>query len=141
MVRSAGKSWLSVVKPTRSQNRIVGFGDAVGDGGLALAHARDDALRQDVEEKRLGARLLPLQIGDELLLAVAQPFLFQRGADARAQQDRIERLGQIVLGAGLDAAHHAVELVERRNHDDRNVAGMRRRLEPAQAPRSRSFPA
>ena len=97
-------------------------GDAVGDGGLAVAHARHDALRQNVEKERLGAVLFPLEIGDELLFAVAQPLALQRGADARAQQDRIERLGQIVFGAGLDAAHHAVDLVERRNDDDGDVA-------------------
>ena len=108
------------------------LGDLVGDGGFAAPHAVDDPLRQDVEQQGFRTLLLPLQVGDEFLLPVAQPFPLQRRADAGAQQDRVERLGEVVLGAGFDAAHRAVKLVERRDDDDRNVVGMRRRLEPAQ---------
>ena len=42
------------------------------------------------------------------LLLVAQPLLLEAGADARAQQHGVEGLGQIVLGAQLDAADDAV---------------------------------
>ena len=77
-------------------------------------------------------RLLLFEIGDEFLFPVAQPLPFERGAYARPQQDRVEGLGQIILGAGFDAADDAVKFVEGGNHDDGNVAGMLRRLEPAQ---------
>ena len=40
-----------------------------------------------------------------------QPFLFEAGADARPQQHGVERFGQIVFGADLDTAHHAVHFV------------------------------
>ena len=42
---------------------------------------------------------------------------------------RVDRLGQVVLGAHLDALDHAVELVERRRHDHRDVAEMRVELQ------------
>ena len=45
------------------------------------------------------------------------------------QQDRIERFGQIVFGPQLDTADHAADLVESRQHDDRNVAQARIRLQ------------
>ena len=48
------------------------------------------------------------------------------------QQHGIERLGEVVLGAGLDAAHDAVELVQCGDHDHRQIAGVLGRLEPAQ---------
>ena len=49
----------------------------------------------------------------QLLLLVAQALLLQAGADARLQQHRVHRLGQVVLGAQLDAAHDAVQPFER----------------------------
>ena len=42
----------------------------------------------------------------------AQALAREAGVDARAQQRRAERLGQVVVGAELDAAHDAVGLVE-----------------------------
>ena len=59
-------------------------------------------------------------------------FLLESRTDPRAQQHRVERLRQVVLGAGLDAAHRAVELVEGRDHDDRNVPRARIGFEPAE---------
>jgi hypothetical protein len=50
-------------------------------------------------------------------LLVVQPLLLQAGADARLQQDGIERLAQVILGAELDAAHHAVHVIERGDHE------------------------
>src|SRR5207249_619250 len=47
------------------------------------------------------------------LLLVVEPFLFQRTADARAEQDRVEWLGQIILGASLDAAGQHFQVIER----------------------------
>jgi hypothetical protein len=43
---------------------------------------------------------------------VTQPLLLQAGADPRPQQDRIERLGEIVVGARLDAADDRIELAQ-----------------------------
>jgi hypothetical protein len=76
--------------------------------------------------------LFGAQGGERGLLAVAQPLLVERGVDPRPQQDRIERLRQVVFGAGLDRTHDAVELVERRDHDDRDVARRFRRFQAAE---------
>ena len=43
----------------------------------------------------------------QFLLLVAQALLLEARADARLEQHRIDRLGQVVLGAELDAAHDA----------------------------------
>ena len=53
---------------------------------------------------------------------VAQPLFLEARADAGAQQRRVERLRQVILGAELDAADDAFDLVDRRNHDDGDVA-------------------
>ena len=71
-------------------------------------------------------------IVDKSLLAIAQPLSLQGGVDARAQQHRIERFRKVVFGPRLDATHDAVDLVERRDHDDRNMPDDRIGLEPAQ---------
>ena len=52
------------------------------------------------------------KFADQLALLVAQAFFLQAGIDARPQQHRVERLGQVILGAHLDAARHAVHLVQ-----------------------------
>ena len=64
--------------------------------------------------------------------AVAQKLVLEARSDARAQQRRLERLGQIVDRAGLDAAHDAVDVVQRRDHDHRDFGGGGLRLQPAQ---------
>ena len=56
------------------------------------------------------------------LLAIARALFLQAGADARFEQSRLERLGQVILRAHPDAAHDRVQLAQSRNHDDRNVA-------------------
>ena len=38
-----------------------------------------------------------------------------------SQQHGIEGLGQVVLRAALNAFHDALDLIESRNHDDRDV--------------------
>ena len=111
-------------KPDQIAKQDRGFRDAVGNHHLAAAHAIDNALRQDVQKQRLGPALFLFELNDEFLLPVTQPFFLQRGADARLQQRRVERLAQIVFGAGLDAAHDAVDLVERGNDDHRNIFGL-----------------
>ena len=54
-------------------------------------------------------------------LAVAQPFFFEACADTASQQDPIERFGEVVLRAQLNALHHAAELVQGRDHNHRNI--------------------
>jgi len=46
----------------------------------------------------------------------------QASIDPRAQQNRIERFWQIILGPGLDAADDALGLRQGRDHDHRNAA-------------------
>ena len=78
---------------------------------------------------RLQLLLEPEQMGVHL---VAQPLLFQAGAEPRLQQHLIERLEQIIDGTELDAAHDAGHLVERRDHDDGQVVQAALILQPAQ---------
>jgi hypothetical protein len=47
----------------------------------------------------------------------------QHGADARHELGRRERLGDIIVGAGIEAAHAIALLAARRQHDDRQVGG------------------
>ncbi len=56
-----------------------------------------------------------------ILLLVTQPFLFQGGADARPEQNRVYRLEKVVLGAQFDAANDAIHLVQGGDDDHRNV--------------------
>jgi hypothetical protein len=49
-------------------------------------------------------------------------FFFQGGGDARAEHDRIEGFRHEILGAGLDTAHGAFDVVEGGEHDDGQVA-------------------
>ena len=62
------------------------------------------------------------QLLEEVRLAVARALFLQASADARFEQSRLERLGQVILRAHPDAAHDRVQLAQSRNHDDRNVA-------------------
>jgi len=45
----------------------------------------------------------------------------QHGIDARRQLGRVERLGQIVVGAQLQAADAGLQVAARRDDDDRHV--------------------
>ncbi len=55
------------------------------------------------------------------LLLVAEGFLFQARADACAKDRGVEWLREVILGAGLDAADNALNLIQRGDHDDGNV--------------------
>jgi hypothetical protein len=101
--------------------------DALGEVGreealepaeaLELSHLLGDAALE---------RLVPL--GELLTMArllIVKPLLFQTRADSSLQQDRVERLVQIVLCAQLDAAHDALDLVERRDHQHGDSAKRR----------------
>ena len=62
-------------------------------------------------------QLNPLQVA---ALALAPALALEAGADPGAQQDRVERLGEIILGTSLDAADNGIDLLQARDHDHRN---------------------
>ena len=49
---------------------------------------------------------------------------------AREQRGVVDGLGQEIVGAGIEPLHAVARLVERRHHDDRNMSGHGRVLEP-----------
>jgi hypothetical protein len=63
---------------------------------------------------------------------VPQALLLERRAEAGFQQNRIERLEQIIDGAELDTTRHAVQLGQGRNHDHGKIAQPRLILEPGE---------
>ena len=65
-------------------------------------------------------------------LLVPEALLLEAGADPGTEQHGVARLGEIVLGPELDRADDAGRLVERRDHQDRDVAPVRVLLEPRQ---------
>ncbi len=97
-----------------------------------MAHPLHDGGGQDIQQQRIGLAFLGLQFLGKGLFAIAQPLALQRGVDAGVEQDRIEGLWEVVFRPGLDAAHDAVDLVERRDHDHRHMPGSGIVLEPAQ---------
>ena len=101
---------------------------------LGDRRGRQDRVQQAVGAGALALDLLHLPLDPRQIrhLLIAPALLLQAGADARLQEHRVERLGQVVVGAELDAAHHAVDVVERRDHDHRNVAQPGIVLEAAQ---------
>ena len=81
------------------------------------------------------------QVGDEVgvvvahLLDLAQPRVDRqlgahRREDPRLQLAIVDRLGQELVGPGLDEADAILLGMERRHDDDRNVAGVRALLQP-----------
>ena len=113
----------------------------VGHHGGAVIDALDHGARQDRQQQRLVALLGEPDLRHHRALAITQKLVLERGADARAQQRRRERLRQIIDCARLDAANDRVHLVERRNHDHRDFGGVADRASACSGPRSRSFPA
>src|SRR5262245_29996616 len=80
--------WIGLAKCCKSDEitkKNCYLGNMIRDEGLAITHPIDDTLRKNVEEQGLGSSLFPLQIHNELFLSIAQPFLFQAGADSRPQ--------------------------------------------------------
>ena len=87
------------------------------------------AAEREARRQQIVRDFLRRELADQLALLVAQALLLEARGDARVQQHRVDRLGQVVLCAHLDALDHAVELVERRRHDHRDVAEMRVELQ------------
>ena len=114
-----------VLQPPLARAHLVGHG--VEDAGqppqfiAAVGHLGEVASRIGSRLHRGGRLDHAPHFAQVLELDVAQPFLLEAGANARPQQHGIERLGQVILRAALDAPHHARHVVERRDHDDRNV--------------------
>ena len=94
--------------PVAGQHRL-----AVG-----ARHEGRDLWRQ--EARQLGA--LSVDGREQVAFVVAEPLLRQGRVHPGSKDLRIDRLGQVVGRAHLDAADHAVELVDARDHDDRQVA-------------------
>ena len=64
---------------------------------------------------------LPLEALRVQLLGVVQALLRERRADARAEDGRVERLRQVIVGAEEQAAYDRLLLRRRRDHHDGNV--------------------
>ena len=60
-----------------------------------------------------------LQLLHAQRVEITQALLVDRGGDAHAEQRGVEGLGQIILGACLDAAHRRFDLLRAGNHDHR----------------------
>ena len=104
--------------PVTAQERLaVGARDQLGDLG------REEA-------GQLGA--LAVDGPQVVALEVAQALGGQRGREAGLEDGGVERLGQVVGGAHLDAADDAVELVDGRDDDDRQVGDRLGGLDPAE---------
>ena len=78
-------------------------------------------------------RPVPLgQLQRVLGLLITEPLLLEAGPDPGSQQHGVAGLRQVVLGAELDRPDHARCLVERRDHQHRDVTALRILLEPLQ---------
>jgi hypothetical protein len=87
--------------------------DLDGHVGRRVGEARRHHAELDLARRRELALEL-YQVRERL---VAQALLLEARADPRLEQGRVDRLGEVVLGAQLDAADHALHLVERGDHD------------------------
>ena len=75
-------------------------------------HLLDDAFGQEARER----------VAQPVALEHVQALARQAGVDARPQQNGIERLREVILRARLDAADHALVVVDRGDHDHGDVA-------------------
>src|SRR5215216_2589656 len=94
----------------------------LGRPQLDLAAAAKDATTVAVELDLAGAEDArnPLRLGAP-----------QQRANARDQLRHGERLDDVIVGAGREAAHALVFFPPRREHDDRQLRGLRPRAQPA----------
>ena len=91
----------------------------------------DDVLGEEAREDVVNTRALE----------VVEPLLREPRVDSRPEDHGVEGLGQVVVGADLDAADDALGLVDGGDHDHGDVLGSRRRLELLERRRSRRAPA
>ena len=95
---------------------------------VGARHQLGDLRRE--EPRQLGA--LAVDRPQVVPLQVAQALRGQGGREPGLEDGRVERLRQVVGRAHLDAADDAVQLVDGRDHDDRQVAGGVGGLDPAE---------
>ena len=113
---------------------------AIGRGALGKRREAAQVAEHDrrVEPDAAQARIAPAAqqhllddaFGQEARKGVAQPVALehvqaparQAGVDARPQQNGIERLREVILGARFDAADHTVVVVDRGDHDHGDVS-------------------
>ncbi len=93
----------------------------MGDPRRECAQRRQLLLRHqlDLGLPQLFERLF--QLPGLALLRVPQALLFQTGAQTSSQQDRIERFGEVILRSQRDTVDDAREVVDSRDHDNRNT--------------------
>ena len=100
--------------PTRVLHEVVQQAEFRGtkvDFGARAADAVGDAVDDDVAVV-------------DAVVSQTRTDAAQYGADAGDQLGHRERLGHIVVGAGVEAAHAVRLLAARGQHDDRQVAGL-----------------
>ena len=79
--------------------------------------------------------------GGSKLQFVGHHLQAQQALHPRHQRDLADRLRQEIVGAAFQALHPVLGLIERGDHDDRNVRGARVGSSAPRRPRSRSCPA
>lgn len=97
------------------------------DGGVHVLAAQRESARQQLLG-HLGRR----ELAKEVALLISQALLLEARRHPGPQQHRVDGLEQVVLGAHLDTARDAVDFVDRRHHDDGNVAQLAVGLERLQ---------
>ena len=106
----------------------------LGEGRESAQVAEEDGADQaDAAEARFAVRVAHHLVDDGLgqepgehvthavPLDLREPPLHEPGVDPCPEQRGVERLRQVVLGPGLDAAHDAFHLVDGRDHDHRDA--------------------
>ena len=90
---------------------------------------RDDLVGQVAPESGSNELFVALQLQAVLLFPVVPAFAFYAGLNPGLQQHRVERLEQVVVGAGLYALDNAVHVLAARNNDNRGSAPFRMLLD------------
>ena len=85
--------------------------------------------REHVVDDMLGEKPRK-DVADAGPLDVMKPLLREARVDPGSQDHRIERLRKVVVRADLDTTDDAVDLVDRRDHDHRDVVSIGHLLEP-----------
>ena len=93
------------------------FEEAINDGAFALFEAVGDGLGQNVEQEAFGFGAFGAELQEGGLFLVAEAFFLEGGGDAGAEDDGIEGFGDVVFGAGFDAARGAFDSGEGGEHD------------------------
>ncbi|HJU57110.1 MAG TPA: hypothetical protein VJ774_00005 [Actinomycetota bacterium] len=87
-----------------------------------LELAGPDQLGHLLLDPRLQETIQPVDLLDVLSLKVVQSLLHQSGPHTCAEEHRVDRLGQVVIGAELDASNRARDVVDRGDHHYRQMS-------------------